>query len=130
MALTLNVETQLTRIRASKIAIRPTDGQKVSFDLHADIRETSRSGTYAKLRYLLAVETFPLVMRAEMEGVAHMDVSFLATDETLESLGRGIVGDLALKIFRDNYESLYLLLDSLGIQGPSPWLVRDVHLAG
>jgi hypothetical protein len=127
MAQVLKVETQMTRIRASKIAIKPIGGKGVTYDLRADIREASRNGTTAKLRYQLVVETFPMILRVEMDGVVYMDVGFLTKDQTLDSLGEGILGDLALRIFKDNYQSLYLILDSLGVEGPSPWLTRDVH---
>jgi hypothetical protein len=129
MAQMLNAETQLTRIRASKIAIKPLNGQKVTYDLLTDIKEVSRNGSRAKLRYQLVVQTFPMVLRVEMDGVVWMDVSFLGQDQTLDDLGEGMLSDLALRIFEDNYPSMYLILDSLGLDGPSPWLTKEVHFA-
>ena len=124
----MQAETEMTKIRASKIAIRPVGGQRLSYDLSADIKEVSRDGAKAKLRYLLVVETYPMVMRVEMEGVVRMDVGFLGSDQTLEGIGEAMIGDLAMKIFKDNYESMYNVLDTLGLEGPSPWLTREVHL--
>ena len=124
----MKVDSRLTRLRVSVVAIRPPDGTKVSFDLHVDIKQASRSGTALKLRYSIGIETFPLIYRAEIAGSAELNAELMAKDESLEDLGEGVLSDVALQIFRQNFETLYLALSTMGVDSPSPWLVREVHL--
>lgn len=125
----LQVEAHMTKLRTSLVAIRPPEGTKVSFDLQADVKTVSRDGTRLKLRYTIGIDTFPLIYRAEIGGFAHANAEMLAKDESLEDLGEGALSDIALQLYRSSYEPLYLVLDTLGLEAPSPWLVRDVHLA-
>jgi hypothetical protein len=129
MAQMLKVDAKLTKLRTSLVAIKPPEGTKVSFDLQADVRAVSRDGARMKLRYSIIIETFPLIYRAEIAGFAHASAEMLAKDENLEDLGEAVLSDIALQIYRQHYEALYLALTTQGLDAPSPWLVRDVHLA-
>jgi hypothetical protein len=125
----LKVDAHLTRLRTSLVAIRPPEDTKVSFDLHADIKTVSRDGTRLKLRYTIDIQTFPLIYRAEMGGFAAVDAEMLAKDENLEDLGEAVLSDVAIQIYRSQFEALYLTLATQGLEAPSPWLVKDVQLA-
>jgi hypothetical protein len=125
----LLLESRLTKLRTSLVAIRPTKGLNVHFELQADIKTLSRDITRLKLGYTINIETFPLIYRAEMAGTAIVNAEILAKDENLEDLGSGVPSDVALQIYRQNYEPLYLALASQGLEAPSPWLVKGVHLA-
>jgi len=129
LAQMLKVDAQLTKLRTSFIAIKPPVGTKVSYDLQADIKSVSRDGTQLKLRYAIGIETFPAIYRAEIGGFAVANAEMLAKDESLADLGESVLSDVALQIYRQNYEALYLALATLGLDAPSPWLVKDVHLA-
>ncbi|MDE1854220.1 MAG: hypothetical protein KGI38_10825 [Thaumarchaeota archaeon] len=129
LAQMLKVDAHLTRLRTSLVAIRPPDWSKVTFDLQADIKPVSRDGSKLKLRYSIGLETFPVVYRAEIGGFANANVEMLSKDESLEDLGEAVLSDIAVQIFRQNFEPLYLALTTLGLDAPSPWLVKDVHLA-
>jgi len=128
LAQMLKVESQLTKLRTSLVAIKPPQGSKLSFNLQADIKAVSRDGPELKLRYSIGIETFPLIYRAEIEGTALAKAEILAKDESIEDLGEAVLGDIALQIYRQNYEPLYLALSTQGLEAPSPWLVKDVHL--
>ena len=129
LAQMVKVNAQLTKLRASIIAIKPPEGTKVSYDLNVDIKQVGRKGPELKLRYAIGIETFPAICRAEIAGFAVFNAEMLAQDENLEDLGEGVLGDIALNIFRQNFESLYLALTTMGMDSPSPWLVKEVHLA-
>lgn len=129
MAQALKVESHLTRLKTSVVAIKPAAGVKASYDLQADIKAVSRRGARLKLRFTIGIDTFPLVYRAELGGFAYANLDMLAVDEGLEALGEGVLSDVILQIFRDHYESLYLALSTQDMEAPSPWLVRDVHLS-
>lgn len=122
------VKAHLTKLRASVIAIKPPEGTKVSYDLNVDIKQASRKGPELKLRYAIGIETFPAICRAEIAGWATLNAETLAKEENLEDLGESVLGDVALEIYRQNFEPLYLTLTTMGMDSPSPWLVKDVHL--
>ena len=128
LAQMIKVKAHLTRLRASVIAIKPPEGTKVSYDLNVDIKQVSRKGPELKIRYAIGIETFPAVSRAEIAGFALVNAENLAKDENLEDLGESVVGDIAVDIYRQNFEPLYLALNTMGMDSPSPWLVREVHL--
>lgn len=128
MTQTLRVESHLTRLRTSVVAMKPVEGTKVTFDLQADVKAVARNGARVKLRFAIGIETFPLIYRAEMGGFAFASLDTLAMDEGLEDLGEGVLSDIILQVFRSNYEPLYLALSTMGVSAPSPWLVQDVHL--
>jgi len=129
LAQMLKVDSQLTRLRTSLVAIRPANGLNVHYDLQAEIKTVARDATRLKLSYNIGIETFPLIYRAELSGTAVANAEILARDESLEDLGGAVLSDIALQIFMQNYEPLYLALTSQGLEAPSPWLVKDVHLA-
>ena len=124
----IKVRAHLTKLRASVIAIKPPEGTKVSYDLNVDVKQVSRKGPELKIRYAIGIETFPAICRAEIAGFAVVTAETLAKEESLEDLGEGVLGDVALDIYRQNFEPLYLTLTSMGMDSPSPWLVKDVHL--
>lgn len=128
LAQVTKVKAHLTKLRASVIAIKPPEGTKVSYDLNVDIKQASRKGPELKLRYAIGIETFPAICRAEIAGWATLNAETLAKEENLEDLGESVLGDVALEIYRQNFEPLYLTLTTMGMDSPSPWLVKDVHL--
>ncbi len=124
----VKVKAHLTKLRVSVIAIKPPEGTKVSYDLNVDIKQVSRNGPELKIRYAIGIETFPAICRAEIAGFALVNAEMLAKDENLEDLGESVVGDIAVDIYRQNFEPLYLTLSTMGMDSPSPWLVKEVHL--
>ncbi|MDG6962544.1 MAG: hypothetical protein JRN48_01735, partial [Nitrososphaerota archaeon] len=101
----LQVEAHLTKLRTSLVAIKPPQGAKYTFDLQADIKTVSRDGAKIKLRYAIDIETFPLIYRVQIGGFATASVDMLAKDENLEDLGEAVLSDVALQIYRSNYEA-------------------------
>lgn len=128
LAQTLGIDSQLTKLRTTLVAIKPPEDTKATFDLQADVKTISRDATRLKLRFVIGIETFPLIYRVEMGGFAHANAEMLATDESLEDLGEAVLSDIILQVYRAHYEELYLTLSTLGLEAPSPWLVKDVHL--
>jgi len=45
------------------------------------------------------------------------------------ALGDDITNEIAVEIFRKNYEAVYLLHESLGMDAPSPWITQEVSLS-
>ncbi len=126
--LTINVENTLTKIRVSRVSLTPLNGRALTFELSADFREISRAAGKVKLRYSLTVDTFPLVQRAGVEGFATVDEKLITPSNQSDGADAAVLDELAVAIFRRDYESLYLLFDTLNLASPSPWLVREVRL--
>ena len=124
----LDFLSTLSKIRVTRLALNPVDGAKVSFELDADFREVSRGGGKVKLSYALTVDTLPAVQRATMEGSTTVAENMVPSAKQDNSLEGQSLNDLALAIFKQHYEPLYLLFDTLSLAAPSPWLVRDVRL--
>ena len=129
-ALPMHVEASLRRIHVARLTLGHEKSPKASFDLNADLKEVNREKTKLKFRYTLYLETFPAIQRAELEGDAEVESPLFESVEDLGSLDEGMFTDLAIEIYRKNYDVLYLVFESLGLEAPSPWIVKDVHLIG
>lgn len=126
----MQVEASVRRIRVARLALGNEKSPKASFDLNAELKEVKRTGTKFKLRYSLFLETFPAVQRAELEGDAEVESPIFSSFEDLGSLDQRLVTKLAVEIYRKSFEVIYLLFDSLGLDAPSPWILRGVQLFG
>lgn len=122
------VSTSLTKVRVVRVTNREEKYPKASFGLAADMREVGRSGNNLKLRFSIAVETNPLVQRAQLEGKVEVRLDPALLAATGGQLGEDFASELALEIYKRHYETIYSLFDSLALESPSPWLLRDVHL--
>jgi hypothetical protein len=122
------VKASLSKVRVSRLTARRPQEERVIFDLKAEIKEATRTDSGWLLRYLLAVDTFPMVLRAEMEGLAELELPGAAGALSLEEMGETVWSDMAVQIFRQNFELFHLVLDTMGFDSPSPWLVREVRL--
>jgi hypothetical protein len=119
----------LRRIKVSKLALgHSTKLPKVSFDLGADIKEIETAKGRLRLKYTLYVDANPAVERAELEGEVIVTSPAISPVTDLQSLGEDKVSEIAMQIYRRNFETLYLTLASAGLVAPSPWLIEDVHM--
>ncbi len=118
----------MTKIRVSRVSLTPLNGRALTFELSADFREISRGGGKVKLRYSVTVDTFPLVQRAAVEGFAIVDEKLITPSNPSDGADAAVLDELAVSIFRRDFESMYLLNDTLSLSSPSPWLVREVRL--
>ncbi len=114
--------SSLNKIKVTRLAMRQINGAKVSFELDADFHEISRGNGKVKLSYILTVDTLPVIQRATVEGFATVE------EDLVQSADGYVLNELALAIFKQHYEPIYLLFDTLSLAAPSPWLVREVKL--
>ncbi len=114
--------SSLNKIKVTRLAMRQINGAKVSFELDADFHEISRGNGKVKLSYILTVDTLPVIQRATVEGFATVE------EDLVQSADVYVLNELALAIFKQHYEPIYLLFDTLSLAAPSPWLVREVKL--
>jgi hypothetical protein len=120
--------SSLTKVRAVRVTNREEKYPRATFGLAADMKEVGRSGDTLKLRFLLAVETSPLVQRAEIEGQVEVKFDLGVLAATGGQLGEGFASELALELYKLHYQTIYSLFETLSLESPSPWLLKDVHL--
>src|SRR5438309_631030 len=101
---------------------------KVAFDLGADIKEIETTKGRLRLKYTLYVDANPAVERAEIRGDVTITSPAISAVTDLQALGEDKISQIALQIYRRNFEVLYLMLESAGLVAPSPWLIQDVRL--
>ena len=101
---------------------------KVAFDLGADIKEIETTKGRLRLKYTLYIDASPAVERAELRGDVTITSPAISAVTDLQALGEDKISDIALQIYRRNFEVLYLTLESAGLVAPSPWLIKDVRL--
>ena len=123
----ISVKSTINRVRIARLAIGDEVAPKATFDLAAEMNEIGVVDGRLRVRYLIALETYPSVQRAEIEGVATISGERFASvrDQVIEE---GRITKIAVLIYRNDFQLLYLLLKSMGLEAPSPFLVRDVHL--
>ena|SRR6266550_553225 len=119
----------LTSIKVSRMTLgHGRILQKVLFDLGADIKEIETTKGRLRLKYTLYIDASPAVERAELRGEVTITSPAITSVTDLQALGEDKISDIALQIYRRNFELLYLTLESAGLAAPSPWLIQDVRL--
>jgi hypothetical protein len=112
--------------RAGGVAKTPKGG---AFDFDVDMSESSRTKDSLTVSY-----TFKLGRRSSgqvcrISGEAVIRFSRFNPEADFHTLGNDITNEMAVEIFRSNYEAMYLLHDALGMEAPSPWITQDVSLS-
>jgi len=120
--------SSLTKVRVAKVTNRTDKYPRAAFGLSADMKEVGRSDNVLKLKFSIAVETSPLVQRAELEGRVEVRLVPGLMAATGGQLGEDFASDLALELYKLHYQTVYSLFEAMSLESPSPWLLRDVHL--
>jgi len=129
-SLPISVEASLRRIHVARLTLNYEKSLQARYDLNADLKEVMREKTKLKFKYTLFLDTFPAIQRAELEGDAEVESPVFGSVTDLGNLDQGLFTELVIEIYRKNYDTLYLILDTLGLDIPSPWIIKDVHLIG
>lgn len=122
------VESTIDKVRVARLALGYGKVPRPTFDLGADLKELSREGNKLKVKYTLYLDTFPAVQRVELQGVATIRSPMINSQADDVDVGERLLSDVALEIFRNHYDTIYLLFDSMRLPFPSPWVVKNVHL--
>jgi hypothetical protein len=122
------VKSKISRIRITRLALGDGNVPRPMFDLGAEMTEIGFAKGEVRVRYLLSIESFPSVQRAEVEGEATIKGERFESVDDLHEIEQGRLAKMAISIYRNDFESLYLILMGMGLEAPSPWVVKDVHL--
>ncbi len=125
---TITVKSSINRLRISRLDMGDGDiAPRAKFDLAAEMHEIGVFDGQLRVRYVITVETFPSSQRAEIEGVATISGEKFASDGK-QGIDEGRITKVAIMIYRNDFQVLYLLLKTMGLEAPSPWLLNGVHL--
>ncbi|MCS4540356.1 MAG: hypothetical protein HYU03_06685 [Thaumarchaeota archaeon] len=122
------VESTIDKVRVARLALGHGKVPRPSFDLGADLKELSREGNKLTVKYTLYLDTFPAVQRVELQGVATIRSPLISSQTNDVDVSETLLSEVALEIFRNHYDMIYLLFDSMRLPFPSPWVVKNIHL--
>jgi hypothetical protein len=127
-AVGFQVESTIDQIKVARLALGHGKVPRPNFDLSADLKDVSREGNKLTVKYILYLDSFPAVQRVEVHGVATIRSHLINSHTDEEEMSEDLLSDVALEIFRNHYDTIYLLFDPMRLPFPSPWVVKDVHL--
>ena len=119
----------LTKVKVSRLTMGHVKKlPKVSFDLGADMQEIETTKGRLRLKYTIYLDSNPAVERAELQGEVTITSAAISPVTDLQELGEEKVSEIAMQVYRKNFEIIYLAMSTAGLAAPSPWLIQDVHL--
>lgn len=121
------MESSVTRISITSANGRtPSSG---GFDFDVYLSEVSRSRDVLEVEYCFRFGRQSHGNSCEIGGRAKLRIGPAGVDADMQALGPEVTNQIVVGIFRKNYESVYLIHQSLGMEAPSPWITQDVSLA-
>jgi hypothetical protein len=99
------------------------------FDFDVDLSEVSRSKDVLEVEYTFRFGRKSEGNSCEIGGRAKLRLVAAGAGADMEALGPEVTNEIVVGIFRRNYESVYLIHQSMGMEAPSPWITQDVSLA-
>jgi len=64
-----------------------------------------------------------------VSGTAKFRFAQVTPERDMQGLESDLMNEMAVEIFRENYETVFLLHESLGAEAPSPWITRRVTVS-
>lgn len=125
----LSVESAIEGISLSNSCGAPREVGASQFDFDVDMSESSRTQDSLNVRYAFAFGKASSGQACKVRGTAVVRFSQFNPQGDFHTLGNDISNDMAVEIFRKNYEAVYLLLDAMGMDAPTPWITQDVSLS-
>ncbi len=125
---------QILETRIDSISIRKagTEAKALKgrpFDFEVSMNEKSRKGDTLRVVYSFSFGRQASGQICKMSGEALVRFTQFGSEKDYNYLGGDITNDLAIEIFRRNYESTYLLHEAMKMDAPSPWITQDVSLS-
>ena len=99
------------------------------FDFDVDLSESSRTQDSLNVRYFFNFSKPSLGQVCNINGTAVVKFSQFNPRSDFHTLGNDITNEMAVAIFRNNYEAVYLLLDAMKMDAPTPWITQEVSLS-
>lgn len=123
----VSVESRIDSVSLARAGDDPRrPGEAFGFDV--SMTETGRTKDGLSVKYWFAFGR-ATGQNCRVSGRAAFRFSRLGVHSDLHALGSEIDNDMAVAIFKENYESIYLLHQALGLEAPSPWITQEVSLS-
>lgn len=98
-------------------------------EFEVELTEVNRISDGLRVKYAMRFGRTLSGEKCTVSGEAALHFASFNADALLDSIGGDITNDIATEIFRKNYETIYLLHSSMGLESPSPWITHDVSLS-
>src|ERR1700730_6712022 len=125
----ISLDSRIDKISIGKSALESHASQNDPFNFEVDIKEIGRSDDKLKVEYAFSFGKHSSGQMSRVSGVALIGFSHFGPKTDLQSLGEHSTTQMAVEIFRKNFESIYLLHATLGMDAPSPWIMQGVRLS-
>ena len=100
----------------------------IPFDFEVGLDESLRTKDSLKVKYAFSFSKPSSGQVCKINGTAMVRFSQFNPND-FQTLGDDVTNEIAVDIFRENYQSVYLLLDTLKMEAPSPWITQEVSLS-
>jgi hypothetical protein len=124
----ITVESSLHRIVMHKAEDTARHSFESVFGFDVEMTELARGDCSLSLAFVFTFGRKYPGQTCRMEGRAELHFAPGAGSE-MRQFGDEVDTDMAVQIFRNHYETIYLLHDALGIEAPSPWIVKDASVS-
>jgi len=125
----VSVESRIVGISLTSAGKKGQTPGTRAFDFDVEMSESARTEDSLSVRYSFTLGRPASAQVCKVSGVAVVRFSQFNPGRDFYTLGNDIASDIALEIFRKNYESVYLLHEALAMDAPSPWITQDVSLS-
>ncbi len=99
------------------------------FDFDVDLTELSRNRDGIRVGFSFSFGRPSSGQACKVAGEAVVRFSRFNLEHGFQYLGDDLANEIAVEIFRRNYELIYLLHESLAMDAPSPWITQNVALS-
>jgi hypothetical protein len=126
----VSVEASIDSIvvsRAQERGAHPSENDQFVFDVN--LSESNWTEVGLGVKYSFRFGKARIGQECEVSGRALVQFSRFDPTTEFETLGNDIINEIVVDIFRKDYEAVYLLLDALGMEKPSPWITQDISLS-
>ncbi|HVB95431.1 MAG TPA: hypothetical protein VND41_02365 [Nitrososphaerales archaeon] len=125
----LSVESKINSISLTKTDRDVHPLERRPFDFDVDLSESVRTEDTLSVRYSFTFGRPSSGPVCKVSGTALVRFFQFNPTSDFHTLGNDVTNEMAVEIFRKNYEAVYLLHDALSMEAPSPWITQEVSLA-
>jgi hypothetical protein len=124
----VSVECRIDGISISSVS-GGARGSKEEFKFDVEMTESRRMKDSLAVKYSFTFGRPSSGQICKVNGEAAFKFSRLDPESDMHALGGEIDNEMAVEIFRKNFEVVYLLHDTLSLDAPSPWITQEVSLS-
>jgi hypothetical protein len=125
----ISVKSKIRSISIGKSGRESRDFEDRPFDFDVSLTESTRTKDTLTVNYSFAFGRHSSGQVCKILGSAVVRFSGFNPGSDFHYLGNDFTNEIAVEIFRKNYELVYLLHHSLAMDAPSPWITQDVSLS-